>query len=162
MIRHSLLPLLITLTLGALPLGGCAVLQQHDPLNVTVAGVEPLPAEGLELRMLVRLRVQNPNDAPIGYSGVSVNLDVQDKTFATGVSQESGTVAAFGESVISVPVTVSMLRMAQQFAGMLDGKPADTISYNLRGKLGGSAFNSTRFESQGELTLPGSPPPAGR
>lgn len=157
MTRHVLLPLLLTLTLG-----GCAVLQQTDPLNVTVASVEPLPAEGLELRMLVRLRVQNPNDAPVEYRGVSVNLDVQDRTFATGVSQDSGTVAAFGESVISVPVTVSMLRMARQFAGMLDGKPTDTIRYEMNGKLGGSAWNSLRFESQGEFTLPGSSPPAGR
>lgn len=157
MTRHILLPLLISLTLG-----GCAVLQQTDPLKVTVAGIEPLPGEGLEIRMLVRLRVQNPNDTGIEYSGVYVNLDVQDRTFATGVSQESGTVAAFGEAVISVPVTVSMLRVARQVAGMLDGKPADTISYNLSGKLGGSALNSLRFESQGEFTLPGSTSPAGR
>jgi len=148
--------------LMALALGGCAILQQTDPLKVTVAGIEPLPGEGLELRMLVRLRVQNPNDTPIEYSGVYVELDVQERTFATGVSQESGTVAAFGESIISVPVTVSMLRMARQVMGMLDGKPVDTIRYDLRGKLGGSALNSLRFESQGEFTLPGSPPPAGR
>jgi LEA14-like dessication related protein len=150
------------LTLITLALGGCALLQPTDPLQVTVAGIEPLPGEGLELRMLVRLRVQNPNDTPIEYSGVYVNLDVQDQTFATGVSQESGTVAAFGESVISVPVTVSMLRMARQFMGMLDGKPADTIRYELSGKLGGSSLNSLRFESQGEFTLPGAPPPASR
>jgi hypothetical protein len=91
-----------------------------------------------------------------------VELDVQERTFATGVSQESGTVAAFGESIVSVPVTVSMLRMARQVMGMLDGKPVDTIRYNMSGKLGGSTLNSLRFESQGEFTLPGSPPPAGR
>lgn len=157
MIRPIVVPLLMMLGLG-----GCAILQQTDPLQVTVAGIEPLPGEGLELRMLVRLRVQNPNDAPIGYSGVYVDLEVQDKTFATGVSQESGTVAAFGESLISVPVTVSMLRMARQFMGMLDGKPVDTISYTMSGKLGGSSLNSQRFESQGEFTLPGSSSPSGR
>jgi LEA14-like dessication related protein len=157
MIRHIAL-----LTLTTLSLCGCALLQPMDPLKVTVAGIEPLSGDGLELRMLVRLRIQNPNDTPVEYSGVSVDLDVQDRTFATGVSQESGTVAAFGESIISVPVTVSMLRMARQVMGMLDGKPVDTIRYDLRGKLGGSSLNSLRFESQGEFTLPGSPPPAGR
>ncbi|MDH5277300.1 MAG: LEA type 2 family protein [Gammaproteobacteria bacterium] len=150
------------LTLTTLSVCGCALLQPTDPLSVTVAGIEPLPGEGLELRMLVRLRVQNPNETPIDYSGVYVDLDVQDRTFATGVSQESGTVAAFGESVISVPVTVSMLRMARQVMGVLDGKPVDTIRYDLRGKLGGSSLNSLRFESRGEFTLPASPPPAGR
>ncbi|MDP2324158.1 MAG: LEA type 2 family protein, partial [Gammaproteobacteria bacterium] len=108
MMRHIAL-----LTLMALSLGSCALLQPTDPLQVTMTGIEPLPGEGLELRMLVRLRVQNPNNAPIGYSGVYVTLDVQDKTFATGVSDEIGTVPAFGETVISVPVTVSVLRMAR-------------------------------------------------
>jgi LEA14-like dessication related protein len=157
MIRHIAL-----LTLMALFLGGCALFQQSDPPQVTMAGIEPLPGEALELRMLLRLRVQNPNAAPIEYSGIYVTLDVQNKTFATGVSDERGTVAAFGESVISVPVTVSVLRMAHQFMGMLDGKPVDKIRYDMRGKLGRDSFRSLRFESQGEFMLPGSPPPSGR
>jgi len=150
------------LTLTALALGGCALLQQTDPLQVTVAGVEALPGEGFELRMMLRLRVQNPNDTPIEYRGVSVNLDVQDKTFATGVSSESGTVAAFGESILSVPVTVSMLRMARQFMGILDGKPVDRIRYQMSGKLARGSFSALRFDSQGEFMLPVSTPAADR
>ena len=76
-----------------------------------MAGIEPMQGQGMELRMLVKLRIQNPNDAPIEYDGVSVKIDVQGKTFATGVSDESGSVPRFGESVISVPVTTSAMRM---------------------------------------------------
>ncbi len=155
MIRH-----IILLTLTALALGGCALLQQTDPLKVTVAGVESLPSEGFELRMMLRLRVQNPNDTPIDYSGVYLNLEVQDKSFATGVSDESGTVAAFEESVISVPVTVSMLRMVRQFMSVLDGKPVDRIRYQMSGKLGRGSFSSLRFQSQGEFVLPVAAPAA--
>jgi hypothetical protein len=78
------------------------------------------------------------------------------------VSDESGTVPAFGESVISVPVTISVLRMARQFMGVLDGKPVDKIRYSMSGKLGRGSFSSLRFESQGEFMPPGSPPPSGR
>src|SRR5262245_57595961 len=49
--------LFVLLCLG---LGGCAALPSSDPLNVTVAGIESLPGEGMELRLAVRLRVQNP------------------------------------------------------------------------------------------------------
>jgi len=49
----------------ALILCGCAALATHDPPRVTVASIEPLEGEGLELRMLVKLRVVNPNDFPI-------------------------------------------------------------------------------------------------
>jgi hypothetical protein len=132
--------------------------RRRIPLQVTVAGIEPLQGEGLELRMLVRLRVQNPNDAPFEFDGVSVTLDVQGKTFATGVAGESGVVPRFGETVVSVPVTVSVLRMVRQVMGVLDGKPVDTIRYEMSGKLSGTGFSSARFQTQGEFELPKSAP----
>jgi len=144
----------IPLALAALILGACASLPLSDPLQVTVGGVEALPGEGLELRMLLKLRVQNPNDTPIDYDGVSVSLDVQGRTFATGVSDVSGTVPRFGEAIIGVPVTVSALRMARQMMGMLDGAPVDQIRYDMSGKLSGTGFSAARFRSQGEFTLP--------
>jgi LEA14-like dessication related protein len=139
---------------AAIALTGCASMPHSDPLQVTVAGVEGLPGEGMEFRMLVKLRVQNPNEAPIEFTGVYVQLDVLDKTFATGVSDESGAVPGFGETVISVPVTVSALRMVRQVVGMLDGQPVDQIRYEMSGKLNGGLFNTHRFESKGEFVLP--------
>jgi LEA14-like dessication related protein len=153
---------ILLITLSALLPGACAIFQDIDPPKVTVAGVEPLPGEGLELRMMVRLRVQNPNDTPIEYSGIFVNLDVQGRTFASGVSDASGTVPSFGEAVIGVPVTVSMLRVARQVMGMVDGQPVDRIRYDMSGKLGRGAFNSLRFQSQGDFTLPDSSVASGR
>jgi len=140
---------------AALILGACASLPGRDPLQVSVAGIESLPGEGLEMRMLVKLRIQNPNDAPVEYDGVYVRLDVQDRTFATGVSSERGSIPRFGESVIGVPVSVSTLRVAAHALGfLLDGRSTDRISYKLEGKLDGTAFGSTRFQAQGELALP--------
>jgi len=108
------------------------------------------------------LRVQNPNEAPIEFSGVYVEFDVLDKTFASGVSNESGTVPRFGETVVAVPVTVSALRMVRQVIGILDGQPVDQIRYRMSGKLNGGVFNTHRFESNGEFELPKSEsePPA--
>jgi LEA14-like dessication related protein len=144
--------------LATLGLAACAGLPQRDPLQVTMAGVQSLPGEGMELRLLLKLRVQNPNDAPIEYTGAYVELEVQGRTFATGVSGEPGTVPAFGEAVIAVPVTVSVLRMVRQVMGVLDGKPVDRITYEMSGKLSGGAFNTVRFSSKGELELPTSEP----
>jgi LEA14-like dessication related protein len=144
---------------AAILLGACAALQRTDPLQVTVAGIEPMQGQGMELRMLVKLRIQNPNDAPIEYDGVSVKIDVQGKTFATGVSDESGSVPRFGESVISVPVTTSAMRMVHQAFGMMGGKKFEKITYSLAGKLNGPTFSSVRFETTGDLELPTAPPP---
>jgi LEA14-like dessication related protein len=126
-----------------------------DPLQVTVADVESLPSEGLEMRMLVRLRVQNPNDAPVEYDGVYLSLAVLDQTIATGVSDERGTIPRYGESLVSVPVTASTLRVALHTLGLIgSGKPIDKVTYRLEGKLGGPLFAAARFQSQGELALP--------
>jgi LEA14-like dessication related protein len=145
--------------LATICLAGCAGMPAGDPLQVTVAGVEPLQGEGMELRMMVKLRVQNPNDAQIDYDGAYVRLTVQDKTFASGVSDARGTVPRFGEAVVAVPVTVSMLNVMRHVIGAMDDKaaPPDKVHYSLEGKLHGTGFSSLRFKSQGEFTLPGAP-----
>lgn len=136
-------------------LQGCASLQGRDPLQVTVAGIEPLEGQGMELRMLVKLRVQNPNDSPVTYNGVALEMEVQDKTFASGVSDESGSVPRFGESVIAVPVTISAFRIVRQAIGMIQGGPGPgKIQYEMKGKLSGSGFGATRFSTKGEFDMP--------
>ena len=133
----------------------CAGRRGREPLQVSVAGIDSLPGEGLEFRMTMKLRVQNPNVAPLEYNGVFVKRDVLNKTFASGVSDERGSIPRFGESVISVPVTVSTLRVALRALGfMLDGTPTDKVKYKLSGKLDGPAFGATSFRADGELTLP--------
>jgi len=136
-------------------IGGCTTLPSHDPLQVTVAGIEPLQGEGLELRMLAKLRVQNPNDSPIDYRGVYVKIELQGKTFATGVTDVSGTVPAFGESIIELPVTASAMRMAHQVFGLVNSRePPEKLQYSMSGKLsGGGTFGSQRFEASGEFSL---------
>ena len=140
--------------LAVIAVGGCAGLPSKDPLQVTVAGVESLPGEGMEVRLLVKLRVQNPNPAPVDYRGAYLKLEVQGKTFATGVTSEPGTVPGYGEAVIGVPVTVSVLRMVRQVVGMLDGQPVEKISYEMSGKLEGGPFGTERFRASGEFKPP--------
>ena len=145
---------LLSVAIGSLLLiSGCANLPQRDPVQVYVAGIEPLQGEGLELRMIIKLRVQNPNDAPIDYNGVSLAMDVQGRTIASGVSDEAGTVPRFGEAVLNVPVSISAFRMARGAATIFGSNP-DKIDYELKGKLAGPIFKSVRFKSTGDFALP--------
>jgi LEA14-like dessication related protein len=146
--------LAIPLLAAVLAMAGCATLPDQDPLEVTVAGIEPLQGEGMELRMNVRLRVQNPNDSPLDYDGVSVKLEVQGRTFATGVSDATGTVPRFGESVIEVPVTASMLRVVRNVVGMMQDEPPEQVRYRMTGKLSLAGFGSRRFSAEGDFRLP--------
>jgi LEA14-like dessication related protein len=146
--------LLVVLAFAVLLSGGCAGLQRSEPIDVIVAGVEPLEGEGLELRMLVKLRIQNPNDLPLDFTGVSVQMDVQGKRFATGVSDAAGSVPRFGETIINVPVSISMFRVARQAVDVLTSEYRGKLAYEMTGRLAGPAFNSVRFQSKGEFTLP--------
>jgi LEA14-like dessication related protein len=151
------LPTILVVILASI-LSACAGLPGRDPVQVTVADVESLPGEGLEVRMKVKLRVQNPNDTAVEYSGVYLKVDVLNRTFATGVSDQRGTIPRFGEALIEVPMTVSTLRVAAHALGIfLDGRPAERVNYKLEGKLDGPLFGSTRFRHEGEFTLPRTP-----
>ena len=152
MIQRLAFALILCAALGTAT--GCATLQGRDPLQVTVAGIEPLQGQGMELRMLVKLRVQNPNDEPVDYNGVALAMDVQGKTFATGVSDASGSIPRFSEAVIEVPVTASAFRMLGQAVGMMTGDAKGKIDYEMKGKLSSSAFKTVRFQTKGNFELP--------
>jgi LEA14-like dessication related protein len=138
--------------LVALALCGCATLP--DPVNVSVAGIDPLPGEGLELRLLVKLRIQNPNDAAVPFKGASVRMDVQRRTFATGVTNAGGTLPALGEAVVEVPVTVSAWNIIRQVMGAMDGQPVNNIQYSMSGKLHTGGLGGIRFGTQGAMEAP--------
>ena len=146
--------LLVLLALGALLSAGCASLQGREPLQVIIAGIEPLKGEGLELRMLVKLRIQNPNDLPLDYNGVSVQMAVRGKRFATGVSDAAGSVPRFGETIVAVPVSISIFRIAHQAIDIMSDEYRGKLKYEMTGKLAGPTFHGAHFRSSGEFTLP--------
>ncbi len=136
-----------------LALTGCAGFGLRDPISVNVVGLEPMPGEGMETRFALKLRVQNPNDTPIEYDGVFVELDVRGSKLASGVSDRQGAVPRYGEAVITVPMSVSVGAMIRQAIGIATGDRVRS-DYQMRGKLAGPAFGGYRFESKGELQLP--------
>ena len=151
------------LLLCSLALGACSALPNRDPLNIDVAGIEPLQGEGLELRLAVRVRIQNPNDSDIEYSGAALKLDLNGHKLASGVSAAMGTVPRYGEAVLEIPVTISALSMARQVLGFVNNNAQDQreVKYTVRGKLEGGVFGTRRFTDDGTFELPADRVPAG-
>ncbi len=140
-------------------LAACSSLGMQDPLRVELVGLEPLPGQGMELRMDVVLRVQNPNDASIDYSGIALELDINDQPLASGVSAQSGQLTGFGEALVRIPVSISAFSMLRQAWAANGFKTGQKLPYALRGKFGGGLFGSTRFSRDGELQWPANTPP---
>lgn len=142
------------LAIVALTLDGCAGLFGGDPVRVNVAGIEPIDSQGLEMRFNVKLRVQNPNDSTVSFNGVSLDLELNGKPFASGVSDQVGTVPRYGETVVNVPLTVPAFAAVRQAFAFAGATQSGQIPYILRGKLAGGLTGTTRFVDQGSLSLP--------
>lgn len=107
----------------------------------------------MEMRMAVRLRVQNPNAAALDFDGISMALEVRGSTFASGVSDARGSVPRFGETIITVPVSISALSAVRQIIGLAT-TDQPRLDYVLRGRLSGPAFGGMQFESKGAIEMP--------
>jgi len=149
-----MLPRLAFALLLTLGLCGCTLLAPRDPLQIDLAGLEPLPAQGMEMRFTVLLRVQNPNATPIDYDGIALQLEVNRQPLASGVSDQSGQVPRYGESLLRIPVSVSALSMMRQAWAAAGYRDARGLPYELRGKLGGGLFGGARFHDSGTLDWP--------
>lgn len=146
----------LSLLLMLFGLSGCTLFQRHDPLNINVVGIEPLPSQELEMRFAVKLRLQNPNDIAIDYNGVALDLEINDRALAAGVSDQAGSIPRFSETVLSVPVSISAFSVLRQTLGLSQTQRLDNLPYVLKGKLAGGVFGTVRFVDRGTLDLRGS------
>jgi hypothetical protein len=71
---------------------------------------------------------------------------------ASGVSDQSGSIARFSETVLSV----SAYSVLRQTLGLSQTQTLNNLPYVLRGKLAGGLFGTVRFVDTGKLSLPGS------
>jgi len=153
-----LVPLRLTVVLLLLAsLVGCSSLAPRDPLHIDLAGIEPLPGQGLEMHFAVQLRVQNPNDEALDYDGVALDLEVNGQPLASGVSDQQGAIPRFGEALVNVPVTISAFSVMRQTWGLGLYQPGQGLPYRLKGKFAGGLFGTQRFSDSGTLTWPEPP-----
>ena len=138
---------------------GCAGIgpgQRVEPPEVRLADLEFVDAGLFEQRFRMILRVRNPNDFDLPIDGLRFALDVNDRPFATGLSNRSVTVPRLGEQTIAVDASTTLLDVVQQFMG-LSGR--ETMSYRLAGTafLRGTGTREVPFEQSGSFRLtPGS------
>lgn len=146
-------PTLLLAALVSLLLAACAALPGRDPLRVELVGIEPIEGQGLELRLAVKLRVQNPNEEAVEYDGAALDLEVNGKSLAYGVSDQRGSVPRYGERVLVVPVSISALNAVRQALMLADGTTRESVPYVLRGKLAGGPFGAARFTQEGSIGI---------
>ena len=138
-----------------LALAACAVVPSRvEPLWVTLADLRPARIGLLEQEYALKIRVQNPNEVEIPLSGLSYQVELNDKPFAKGVSRQSTTVPPFGEVLLDVSAVSGLSGLLEQLSAMREAAP-ERITYRLQGKLASPSRGSVPFDQKGSLDLSG-------
>lgn len=119
------------LLLMGLALSSCA---SADRPSVTLASVTLAGLSLFEQRFITTLRVQNPSNAELAFEGVSVEVELNGKTFARGVSPTPMVVPAYGQDLVRVETISTTPDIVRQFRD-LAGLGGLKIHYRLKGQL---------------------------
>jgi len=85
---------------------------------------------------VLNLQVDNPNNFSVALNALNYDLKINGKHWASGNSQTLGNIKEKQKSVISLPVTVSLLDIGSGFAELLKG--GVDLNYAIVGKLNAS------------------------
>ena len=135
-------------------LSACAsIVPDKDSLRVNLSGMQMLESTLMEQRFLVKIRVQNRSQSTLNIRGVSFDLALNDKDFASGVSNQNISIAPLSESVLSVHITSTLFGLIRQFQSMQTVQ-TDPFRYDISGTVyvSNAAFGLP-FSETGEIDL---------
>lgn len=142
--------------LAALVLGGCAGLGATlQTPKLSLVGIQMQDATFFEQRMLVRLRVQNPNDRVLPVKGLTVDFELAGVPFAEGVSARAFDVPALGEAEFDMLVTANAATALVEIFGKDGKRSSKELDYRISGKLSTSIglLKSVPFDERGKVSL---------
>lgn len=106
----------------------------------------------LDQRMLLTLRLTNPNDFDISIDGLKAQMEVNGQLFAFGVSNYRTTLPRLSSSVVPLEATISMMDLVRQVLSLGQTR---NFGYVLYGGVFvvGQSFRSVPLEKTGNFTL---------
>ena len=135
-------------------LGGCAGNNSGvESPRIQLADVRFLSSGVFEQKMLIDLRVTNPNNFDIALEGVSFDFEVNDAHFASGLTNEGVTLPRLGDATVPVPVSTTLLDIIREALRLTE---RGEISYRLSGfafVTEGIGTRKVPFETAGTLRL---------
>lgn len=136
-------------------LSGCAGLGKRlEPPKINIVDIRPIEVKALESVLQIELRVFNTNDISIKIKGLNCELDINDRRFALGVSNDEINIPSFGTETISILVYSSVLDI---FRGVIGFQNKEKLKYKIKGKVRLYAASlapvTVPFMSEGELSF---------
>jgi len=144
------------LSLGVLILPGCVGPgKKLEPPRITLTHIQVQEIKVFETAFQIELRVFNTNDLALEIKGLDCEVELNDKHFASGVSNKKTKIPPYDTATMPVTVYSSVLDLVKS---LIDSSTKEKLKYKLKGRLhlgGGLTVPSVvPFESEGELSLP--------
>ncbi len=135
-------------------INACAsIAPQPDQFKVNISSIHMSESTLMEQRFLVALRVMNRGRNAVSIDGMSFDIELNGKDFASGVSNEKVTIAAFSEAIVKVSVTSTIFGIIRQLHGLQQNK-SNPFRYQISGSIYPSnSLLSIPFKEQGEIDL---------
>jgi LEA14-like dessication related protein len=148
---HWLLPAACWLAV----LAGCAGIGKHlEAPRINLANIQVVEVRGLETVFQVQLRVFNTNDVSLQIKGIDCELELNDRSFATGVSDAEVSIPSYGSELLPLTLYSSVIHMFRSIYGI---QGSEQLSYRVKGRLrlAGEAWvpKTLAFESEGQLSV---------
>ncbi len=121
--------------------------------EVSVAALNLVQMGLFEQRFALKLRIQNPNDVELRINGLSFEIELNGKSFITGLSDRGVTIPRFGEALLEVTATSTLGSALNQLRELQKGG-RERIDYRIFGRLNVSGMGTLPFERRGDVQLP--------
>ena len=132
-------------------LSGCAGLEQQPAeVKVTLVNLKMLESTLLEQRFIMNIRVQNRSPQPLSIHGMSFDIEINNKNFASGSSDQKTTFAAFSDAVIDVKMSSTLFGIVRQIQVMQE-KQNQKLNYVISGKIYTNDFFGINFREEDEF-----------
>jgi LEA14-like dessication related protein len=129
-------------------LTGCAGLhQQQTDVKVTLVNLRLLESTLFEQRFVISLRVQNRSPQSLSIHGMSFDIEINGKDFASGTSDQKTTIEAFTDEIIDVKMSSTLFGIIRQIQ-TLQKNQGQSLSYVISGRIyNGGLFGITFREA---------------
>jgi LEA14-like dessication related protein len=150
--RRACLAFLLGLPLFALQ-SSCAVLPKFEAPKLSVVGLKMQGGDFFSQRLLVRMRVFNPNDRVLPIKGIAYRLEVGGADIGNGSTSLPFDVPAMGEAEFDMQITANL---AGALGALLSRKnSSEPLSYRLVGdvSLSSGFLKRIPFDERGSVKL---------
>lgn len=134
-------------------LAGCAAAMKWEAPKLSVASLKVQSADIFSQRLVVRMRVMNPNDRELPIKGITYRIEVNDAELAEGLTDTPFVVPAMGEAEFDVKVSANLATALSQLLSRRGS--SDTLDYRLIGSvaLSSGLLRHIPFDERGSVKL---------